>query len=166
MCFHGFLIVLGSSQICFFLFAFLRKLRRPRVFTRFLRLGRKPRAQFEALEARFRHFLSLGAAWTCSFWCLRGSLPLFCGRASTKTLPKAGILHIFWSARPWHADNFVADSAPGSSSMCQKRHFSSIFSDSWPFRHFLNLAWPKVGHLGTSANFFFDFSRALDGSKI
>ncbi len=169
MSFHAFsriFIILGSSQHLLFLVCFFARLRKPRVFVRFLRFGCKPCAQFGALEARFRHFPSLGAASTGSFWGLRGSLPLFSGRASTKTLRKAGILDIFWSARPWHADNFVTDSAPGSSSMCQKRHFSSIFSDSWPFRHFLNLAWPKVGHLGTSAKLFVDFSRALDGSKI
>ena len=62
---------------------------------------------------------------------------------------------------PWHADNFAADSAPGSSSTCQKQHFSSISSDPWSFRHFLNLAWPKDGHLGTSAKLFlFDASKA------
>ena len=88
------------------------------------------------------------------------------GVLQQKRCEKQAFLHIFWSARPWHADNFVADSAPGSSSMCQKQHFSSISSDSWPFRHFLNLAWPKDGHLGTSAKLFFDFSRAMHGSKI
>ena len=88
------------------------------------------------------------------------------GVLQRKHCEKRALMHIFWSAKLWHADNFVADSAFGSSSMCQKQHFSSISSDSWPFRHFLNLAWPKDGHLGTSAKLFFDFSRALHGSKM
>ena len=88
------------------------------------------------------------------------------GVLQRKHCEKQAFLHMFWSAMPWHADNFAADSAPGSSSTCQKQHFSSISSDSWPFRHFLNLAWPKDSHLGTSAKVFFRFSRALHGSKI
>ena len=49
---------------------------------------------------------------------------------------------------------------------CAKNNaFSNIFSDSWPFWHFLNLAWPKDGHLEASVKLFFDFPKPCMARK-
>ena len=84
------------------------------VFARSSKTFWKHGAQFGSPEAHFRHFLSLGAASTASFWGFGGPLPLFpthfCNKIRKRLahflrfltdMPQATCFHIFLMISPW-----------------------------------------------------------------